>query len=317
MKISVVLASYNGAEYITEQLQSIDGQSMRPDEIIIVDDASADNTIKLVEIFFYKTDIDCRLIEHKENKGYRETFFDALSYASGDVIFLCDQDDVWHEDKIERMLKVYEDNKAIKALNTSYELIDSEGNEISEGIRNKRRKKDIRNLYDISLEDVLSYNVAMGCTMAFTKEVKDILLEHINIIKTYNIPHDWIINIIAAALDGLYMLNEALISYRLHGDNTIGLNRAATIEKRINDYKEMAKQKKDMLKLLKVIDKDLFENEYEYMKLMVKSYHIRCEMLGNKKIAGYIKNYRKYNLKTVMDKKTMMYDLYLMIKKQA
>ena len=52
MKISVVLASYNGAEYITEQLQSIDGQSMRPDEIIIVDDASADNTIKLVEIFF-------------------------------------------------------------------------------------------------------------------------------------------------------------------------------------------------------------------------------------------------------------------------
>ncbi|MBQ9234288.1 MAG: glycosyltransferase [Lachnospiraceae bacterium] len=315
MKISVIMASYNGARYITEQLNSIDNQSVNPDEIIIVDDASDDNTKELIKTFFEDTDITGRLVEHTKNIGYRDTFFDALSYAAGDVIFLCDQDDVWQSDKIEKMLKVMKDNESVKALNTSYKLIDCDGNEISEGIRNGRRNKDKRKLYGISLEQVLSYNAAMGCTMAFTSDIKDLLLEHINEKKTYNIPHDWIINIAAALSDGLYMLNEELIYYRLHGDNTIGLNRAATIEKRIKDYEEMSGQKMDMLKLLKLLDRNAYEKEYNFMKLMVKSYHIRCEMLGRKSIAAYLRNYKRYNLKRVMDKKTMLYDLYLIKKK--
>ncbi len=316
MKISVIMASYNGARYINEQLNSIDNQSVNPDEIIIVDDKSDDNTKELIKAFFESTDISGRLIEHEENMGYRNTFFDALSYASGDVIFFCDQDDIWHSDKIEKMVKVITDNEGIRALNTSYKLIDGNGNEVSEGVRNRRRNKDKRSLYGISLEEVLSYNAAMGCTMAFTKDIKNMLLEHINEIKTYNIPHDWIINIAAALSNGLYMLNEELICYRLHGDNTIGLNRAATIEKRIKDYEDMAGQKTDMLKLLKLLDREAYDREYDFMKLMVKSYHIRCEMLGKKSIAAYFRNYKKYNLKKVMDKKTMLYDFYLMSKRK-
>ena len=314
MKVSVVMAAYNGSEYVTEQLNSIDNQSMNPDEIIVVDDASTDNTAELVRQFLDSTDIDGRLIIHEKNKGYRDTFFDALKYADGDIIFLCDQDDIWHSDKIKRMLDVMDKNKSVKALNTSYKLIDGDGEYIYEGIRNKRRNKDKRAFYSISLEEVLRYNAAMGCTMAFTRDIKDKLLAHIDEVMTYNIPHDWIINIAAAMDDGLFMLNEELISYRLHGDNTIGLNRADTIEKRIKDYESVAEQKKDMLKLLRTLDRKCFEREYEFMKLMVKSYYIRCELLNRKKAGAYINNYRRYKLKKVMDKKSMLYDLYLIEK---
>lgn len=311
MKISVVMAAYNGSDYIIEQLNSIDNQSFNPDEIIVVDDASTDNTVSLVKDFFESTDIDGQLIVHENNMGYKNTFFDALNYADGDIIFLCDQDDVWHSDKIKRMLSVMEDNKTIKALNTSYKLIDAEGEDIAESIVNKRRNKDNRALYEVPLKEVLGYNVAMGCTLAFTRDIKERLLTHIEAIKTYNIPHDWIINIAAAMDNGLYMLNEELISYRLHKENTIGLNRADSIEKRIKDYESVADQKKDMLKLLKILDKKCFDKEYEYMKLMIKSYYIRCELLNRKRVGEYIKNYRKYKLKKVMDKKSMLYDLYL------
>ena len=316
MKISVVMASYNGASYIKEQLHSIDNQSVNPDEIIIIDDASTDNTVSLINDFFDNTDIDGKLIVHEKNMGYKNTFLETLKYADGDIIFFCDQDDVWQENKIERMVAVIRDNDGIKALNTSYNLIDVDGNEIAENIRNKKRNKDERKLYNISLENVLEYNAAMGCTMAFTKEIKDVILEHINEIKTFNIPHDWIINIIAAMKNGLFMLNEALIYYRLHGDNTIGLNRAGTISKRVEDYEDIANQKMDMLKLLKEIDRSLFVDKYDFMKLMVKSYYIRCEMLERKKFFGYLRSYKKYDLNKVMDFKSAMYDLYLIVRRK-
>ncbi|MBQ7707419.1 MAG: glycosyltransferase [Lachnospiraceae bacterium] len=316
MKISVVMASYNGASYITEQLNSIDNQSINPDEIIIVDDASTDNTVSLIRNFFDNTDIDGKLVVHEKNMGYKNTFLEALQYAGGDIIFFCDQDDIWQENKIERMSAVIRDNEGIKSLNTSYKLIDSDGNDVAENIRNKKRDKDSRLLYNISLNDILAYNAAMGCTMAFTKDIKDLLVEHINEIKTYNIPHDWMINIIAAMNNGLFMLNEPLIYYRLHDGNTIGLNRADTIGKRIADYEDIANQKMDMLKLLKETDRSVFFKEYDHMKLMVKSYYIRCEMLERKKLFGYLRSFKKFKLKEVMDYKSMLYDLYLIARRK-
>lgn len=308
------MASYNGEKYIVKQLESIIEQSVKVDEIVIVDDMSQDNTYDITENFLNDKKINCKHIRHMENIGYKNSFLEALSYAEGDIIFFADQDDIWMPDKVKIMCRYMEQTPDIQALNTGYILIDENGDKIRENLKNKKRKKNKKNLEKIALEQVLGYNVSMGCTLAIRKNLKNKLVEHINAIKTYNIPHDWMANIVAAMSDGLYELEDALIEYRIHGNNTIGLNRATTISKRIADYKDIIDQKKDMLKLLKTIDKKLFSEEYEYMKLMVKSYYIRCELLERREVSSYIKYYMKYKLYKVMDKKTFLYDLYLMIR---
>lgn len=91
-RVSVCMATYNGAKYIEEQLGSILAQLRPDDEVVIVDDASRDETVALIRALH-----DPRIILHlhAENRGYVRTFEDALSHASADVILLSDQDDVW------------------------------------------------------------------------------------------------------------------------------------------------------------------------------------------------------------------------------
>lgn len=106
MKISLVMATYNGAKYLNEQLDSIKNQTLKLDEVIIVDDVSTDDTSYLVEKYISNHQLNWMFIKNKENLGYKGNFKKGLEHASGDVIFLCDQDDIWHLDKVERMIEV-------------------------------------------------------------------------------------------------------------------------------------------------------------------------------------------------------------------
>ena len=85
--ISVAMTSYNGEKYIEEQIESILNQTVKIDEIIIVDDGSIDGTIDLIKKY------DVTLVQNEKNIGYKENFKKAMSLCHGDIIFLCDQDD--------------------------------------------------------------------------------------------------------------------------------------------------------------------------------------------------------------------------------
>ena len=93
--VSVVLATYNGERFIIEQLDSLRKQTLQVDEVLIADDASTDNKI---------------------NKGYSQNFIDTIKKATGKYIFLCDQDDIWVNTKIEIMTEAMEDNANINVL---------------------------------------------------------------------------------------------------------------------------------------------------------------------------------------------------------
>lgn len=92
VKVSVCMATYNGEKYIAEQLQSILDEIDENDEVIISDDYSTDTTIDIVSSF---KDSRIKVYYNKNAKGYTSNFENALSKASGDLIFLSDQDDVW------------------------------------------------------------------------------------------------------------------------------------------------------------------------------------------------------------------------------
>ena len=104
--ISVCIATYNGAPYITEQLASICAQLSDNDEIIVSDDGSTDGTLDVVRAF---GDPRIRIVHNQSQRCYTANFENALRYAQGDYIFICDQDDVWLPKKVETIVHYLRD----------------------------------------------------------------------------------------------------------------------------------------------------------------------------------------------------------------
>lgn len=128
LKSSVVVATYNGSEFIREQLDSIAAQSRLPDEIVISDDGSNDDTIAVCRAFSSEIQIEVRIFESGENLGYARNFERAISRCRGDLVFLCDQDDVWRPNKIEHMTALLEQSPGINVAIHDLEYCDTDLN---------------------------------------------------------------------------------------------------------------------------------------------------------------------------------------------
>ncbi|MGO2662293.1 glycosyltransferase [Propionibacterium freudenreichii] len=108
--VSVAMATYNGAEFVTEQIASILPQLAPGDEIVIVDDASTDDTVEVISRI---DDPRIRLVTRDVNWGYVRTFEQALGLARGEYLFLCDQDDVWIPGRVDLMVAALADHQVI------------------------------------------------------------------------------------------------------------------------------------------------------------------------------------------------------------
>lgn len=122
--ISVAMTTYNGEKYVKEQLESILEQTKPVDEIVIMDDKSTDETVEIIKKIQEKSEVKIILEVNKENVGYIENFRRAIKKTKGDIIFLCDQDDVWYKGKVEVMSGLME-NGNIGVLCSKYDLIDT------------------------------------------------------------------------------------------------------------------------------------------------------------------------------------------------
>ena len=100
LSLSIALASYNGERYIAEQLDSIARQTRLPDELIISDDASGDATPAIALDFARQAPFPVKVLQNSERAGSTRNFEIAIRACTGDIIFLCDQDDVWYPNKI-------------------------------------------------------------------------------------------------------------------------------------------------------------------------------------------------------------------------
>ena len=253
MKISLVMATYNGAKYLNEQLDSIKNQTLKLDEVIIVDDVSTDDTSYLVEKYISNHQLNWIFIKNEKNLGYKGNFKKGLAHASGDVIFLCDQDDIWHLDKVERMVEALKNHPEIKTLASSFNFVDGQGKPFSieqkKGYANQNllHKDVIDEIERVDLSLVKITNFSQGCCMAVRKEEVEIFLK--NTQSKY--PHDWELNLIAAMQDGCYFYNVPLIDYRIHDKNTIGLDDVIH-----NSHKELMKNR--TIKRLNYIDEESY-----------------------------------------------------------
>lgn len=114
MKTAIVLSTYNGEKYILPLLDSLKDQTMSPDEVLISDDGSDDDTVSIIEQYIQEHHLLNWSIKINEtNRGWRQNFMSLIQSTDADFIFPCDQDDIWYSDKIASMTHVMEQNEKI------------------------------------------------------------------------------------------------------------------------------------------------------------------------------------------------------------
>ena len=156
-RISVCLATCNGEVFISEQLDSVLKQLGPNDEVIVVDDASNDRTKQLVIAL---NEPRILLIEHTTRQGVVKTFEHAVRAASGDIVFLCDQDDLWAPQKVSRVMSVFQDHSDVTLVASKIQTIDEHGEPVHDpGSRPTRFSAGV-------IQNLIS-NRFQGSTMAF------------------------------------------------------------------------------------------------------------------------------------------------------
>lgn len=223
MKTSVALCTYNGAKYIEEQLTSIISQTRRVDEIVLCDDGSTDDTLKIVEQLAQTSSMPIRVLRNAKNLGFYKNFVKAISLCTGDVIFLCDQDDVWREDKVEKIIQWFNTNPYKDVVFTNAQLIDNTGCVFtSETLWDRvgfapKMQRYFNKGYEQEIFSIA--NRATGATMALRKRFVDGKK-----LTVYGFQyHDYCIAYMAAVERCLGYITESLIGYRIHNENTLGL----------------------------------------------------------------------------------------------
>ena len=206
--ISVCMASYNSDRYIEEQVNSILVQMREGDELIVVDDASSDQTRERILQF---GDSRIRLITHLKNRGVVGTFEHAVRSATGDILFLSDGDDVWAPDKVEKVLRAFAENPQAQVVTTGLKLIDETGKEFN---GNKYRKDGD---FTASVIANLVQNRFQGSAMAFRSSLLSRVLPFP---KPRMFLHDAWIGMCNTLSGGeTIYLPEPLLYYRRHSNN--------------------------------------------------------------------------------------------------
>ncbi len=207
--ISVCLATYNGEKYLTNQIKSILSQLSINDELIICDDFSNDKTVSIIENF---RDSRIKLFLNPKNIGYVKNFEKLISLASGEIIFLSDQDDIWEANKICIIRDFFNLNRDIEMIYHSFTRIDENNNVIYSGKNHQFFKSKLGYLFLIKQ---FYKPTIFGCTIAFRGSTKKFILPFPNSVYS----HDHWFTVIFSLRKSLFFLNEPLINYRQHSFN--------------------------------------------------------------------------------------------------
>lgn len=166
--VSVVMAVYNGSRYLSEQLESVLSQLGTEDELIIVDDASTDDSARLLHGLDSPV---IKLFSNPCNIGVLRTFERALRLASNPIIFLCDQDDVWLPGKRDAYVAEFERDPRVNIVISDAEVIDAEGRLISSSFMTTHRGG-----FNGSVVGTVWRNRYLGCAMALRLSLLPVVL---------------------------------------------------------------------------------------------------------------------------------------------
>ncbi|MCU0323414.1 MAG: glycosyltransferase family 2 protein [Chitinophagaceae bacterium] len=206
--VSIAMATYNGAKYIEEQLQSIIQQTYSNLEIVIVDDCSKDNTVETIEHYQEQYPF-IRLYINEQNSGVTKTFETAIQECSGEFIAISDQDDIWELNKIEILVNEIGEHDAVYSNSL---LVDASGQSLNKSFTTIMNMKT----YYSGAPFLLSNSVP-GHTILMKQEFVQNILPF-----PPKMLFDLWIGFCAAGNNGIKFVDKTLVKYRQHETNTIG-----------------------------------------------------------------------------------------------
>lgn len=213
--ISVAMATYNGEKFIKEQLDSILCQLNNEDEVVISDDGSTDTTREIIKSY---EDTRIKLVDGPKN-GLKQNFANAISKCKGKYIFLSDQDDIWEKNKVEEVLKVFDEEQCTCVVHDCT-VFNSDDNTIiyDSFFEFRNSKKGV-------LKNIIK-NSYIGCCMAFSKDMIKFILPIPNDVEM----HDQWIGIKSEINGKSKFIDKKLIRYRRHTENVSKLNHYGIIK---------------------------------------------------------------------------------------
>jgi glycosyltransferase involved in cell wall biosynthesis len=244
--ITVLLGTYNGARFLSEQLDSLLAQTIPPDRIIVSDDNSTDTTWDILEQYANAhSSITTR--HHQSVKplsphdgtvntpplpAAARNFLDLMVAERDDYLLLCDQDDKWHPNKIAVTLAKLREMEARYGLatpcltHTDLNVVDSTLRQLNPSFRQAMNADWSRT----TLRDQVVQNTATGCTIMYNRALANLLTE----VPRYTVMHDWWLPLVACAFGHMEPLFDSTIDYRQHDENVIGAKNIRSLSYQIS-----------------------------------------------------------------------------------
>ena len=219
--LSVVMTSFNGGRFIREQLASLAAQSLRPDELLVCDDGSTDDTLEIVADFQQDAPFPVWIQRNPARLGYADNFLQACSLAAGNLIAFCDQDDVWQPAKLERCVAAFVADAAVVLAIHSAEVVDG-------GLQPRGFCKP-----DFAVSEVLAprggelefslpgFAMVLSASLVRTIDWRNRARDYMKADRPLMAHDQWLL-FLARSLGRVAQLSDPLVLYRQHGGNTCG-----------------------------------------------------------------------------------------------
>lgn len=248
MTVGVALAAYNGMRFFEKQLDSLRLQSRMPDRVVIRDDGSTDGTARFAQQYIRRHNLEDRfvVIQNEENLGCFQNFYAAMDDCGTDLIFLSDQDDLWHEKKIEHMARIMEERANISLLCCAHTLIDERDRPLRTiRYQNFRGKGALTRVEAARIVRNYSYpGMCFAVRGDFWARVRETAA-------AIDAPHDRVLALLAQAQAGMYFYDSIGAYHRMH-QNNVGDER-----NRARDYLRRDQKVRELSSMLDWLDEIL------------------------------------------------------------
>jgi hypothetical protein len=238
MKISVAMTTHNGASYLREQLDSIFAQTRMPDEVIICDDQSTDETPELLRKYSARAPIPMTVVFNEQRLGSTKNFEQAIRLCSGEIIALSDQDDVWRPHKLAVIERRFKEDPDLGLVFSNGDLIDQNGAQLHGDIWSRfwfgRRLQKLLDSSRDTHDLLLSRYFITGATIAFRSSFRNLCVPIPEGISTFI--HDRWIAVMIGAVARVDRIDERLIAYRLHAQQQMGVGKRPILQHHLTPY---------------------------------------------------------------------------------
>ena len=306
--IAVLLATYNGSEYLRQQLKSLLDQTYQDFRIVIHDDGSTDNTIEIINEYRDNYPDKIEVYYGHSCGGPKENFLWMLSRVQADYYLFCDQDDVWFPEKVGQSVAALEKAEVdIKRANahleqeipvcvfTDMRVVDEELNTLSDSFIRYIGRLPSNTAYTQIIID----NPAAGCTMCFNRALRDLVVAMLPQINLENIPmHDALLLEVAAIMGKVVAIDEPLAYYRQTGHNAMGAVTETDSDKANRNIEDLKTGSFFDKKREFVQESRLFASEIikaDFLPKDKKNVLMRFASIGDKNKIKRMSFYSKYN----------------------